>query len=98
MHEEEKDQCFSRRSIIATAPLVPLVGLGAAASAAESAFSPAQLRVIEAFVDRLIPRDENGPEDRGGAGSPGGDENQNAGMAEAATGGNAGLDSDENEA
>lgn len=61
MHEEEKDQCFSRRSIIATAPLVPLVGLGAAASAAESAFSPAQLRVIEAFVDRLIPRDENGP-------------------------------------
>ena len=61
MHEEEKDQCFSRRSIIATAPLVPLVGLGAAASAAETAFSPAQLRVIEAFVDRLIPSDENGP-------------------------------------
>src|SRR2546425_9073539 len=55
------DQGFSRRRIIATAPLVPLVGIGGAAPAAESAFSPAELHVIEAFVDRLIPSDQHGP-------------------------------------
>src|SRR5437660_11320004 len=54
-------RCFSRRRIIAPAPLVPVVGISVAAPAAESAFSPAELRVIEAFVDRLIPSDENGP-------------------------------------
>ena len=60
MHEKKKDHRFSRRSILATAPLVPLVRISAAAST-ESAFPPAQLRVIEAMVDRLIPGDENGP-------------------------------------
>jgi hypothetical protein len=61
MDKKTKDDRFSRRRMIATAPLFPLGSISAAASPAESAFSPAQLRVIEALVDRLIPADENGP-------------------------------------
>ena len=30
-------------------------------SVSEHALTPAQLRTLEAFIDRLIPRDENGP-------------------------------------
>ena len=54
----QKPHSISRRSIFTTAPLIPLAALGAAP---EQAFAPAQLRLIEAFVDRLIPSDENGP-------------------------------------
>src|SRR6266850_438277 len=57
----QKPNSVSRRSILSTAPLVPLAALGAAPPTPESAFSPPQLRLIEAFVERLIPADENGP-------------------------------------
>lgn len=57
----QKPYSVSRRSILSTVPLVPLAALSAAPPATESAFSPPQLRLIEAFVDRLIPTDENGP-------------------------------------
>jgi gluconate 2-dehydrogenase gamma chain len=61
MHEDDTPPDFSRRSIITSASLVPLAAIGVAAAATESVLSPPQLRVIEAFVDRLIPTDENGP-------------------------------------
>jgi len=61
MQKEELAPSVSRRRIIATAPLVSLVAISAAAPAVESTFSPSQLHLIEAFVDRLIPSDENGP-------------------------------------
>ena len=61
MHEQDKPHDLSRRSIVTTAPLIPLAALRAAAPRAESAFSPSQLGLIEALVDRLIPSDENGP-------------------------------------
>jgi gluconate 2-dehydrogenase gamma chain len=61
MHEEKKAHGFSRRGMIRAAPFVPLAAISAAAPAAESAFSPSQLRLIEALVDRLIPSDESGP-------------------------------------
>jgi len=54
---------FSRRSLIASAALVPVAALKSPAQAKPSdhALTPAQLRTLEAFIDRLIPRDENGP-------------------------------------
>lgn len=57
----QKPHSVSRRSILSTVPLVPLAALSAAPPATESAFPPPQLRLIEAFVDRLIPADANGP-------------------------------------
>jgi gluconate 2-dehydrogenase gamma chain len=64
MAEEQKQaQNISRRSVIAGAALVPVAAIGSAAqpAAADSALSPLQLRTLEAFVDRLIPKDELGP-------------------------------------
>ena len=61
MHGENKPPAFSRRSLIAAAPLVPLVSLSAATPSGEPTFSPQQFRLIESLVDRLIPSDEIGP-------------------------------------
>jgi gluconate 2-dehydrogenase gamma chain len=47
--------------VIVSAALVPVAALTAAAQATESALSAAQLRILSAFVDRLIPKDELGP-------------------------------------
>jgi len=61
MAEEEKQLGnISRRSVIASAALVPVAAITSAAQP-ESALSAAQLRTLEAFVDRLIPKDELGP-------------------------------------
>lgn len=52
----------SRRTVIASAALVPVAALTSPAPAQQrGALTPAQLRTLEAFIDRLIPRDENGP-------------------------------------
>ncbi len=61
---EEKDALqLTRRSVIASATLVPVAALTASAQAPApaTALSPAQLRTLEAFVDRLVPKDELGP-------------------------------------
>jgi gluconate 2-dehydrogenase gamma chain len=61
MHEDPKNE-LSRRALVGTGTLFPLVALRAATPpATSSAFPPPQLRLIEALVDRLIPGDENGP-------------------------------------
>ena len=61
MSEEEKQRGdISRRSVIASAALVPVAAISSAAQP-ETALSAAQLRTLEAFVDRLIPKDELGP-------------------------------------
>jgi gluconate 2-dehydrogenase gamma chain len=57
---------ISRRAVIISAALVPAAALTATAqtpapSPAPSALSDAQLRLVAAFVDRLIPKDELGP-------------------------------------
>ncbi len=52
---------ISRRSLIAAAALVPVAAISTPAQTPESVFSPPQLHLLEAFIDRLIPRDENGP-------------------------------------
>lgn len=59
----------TRRTVIASATLVPLAALtttpgpvsAQTQTAATSAFSTDQRRVLAAFVDRLVPKDENGP-------------------------------------
>lgn len=63
MGEEDKQAGnISRRSVIASAALVPVAAITSAAQqASESALSASQLRTLEAFVDRLIPKDDLGP-------------------------------------
>jgi gluconate 2-dehydrogenase gamma chain len=63
MAEEKEDLGLNvtRRTVIATAAMVPVTAITAAAQAAQSVFSASQLRTLEAFVDRLVPKDENGP-------------------------------------
>jgi len=57
----EPDHELSRRELIVSSAFVPLAALTATAQAAETALTPAQLKTLEAFDERLIPRDELGP-------------------------------------
>jgi hypothetical protein len=52
---------FSRRELIVGAAFVPLAALAVQAQGFPAALTPAQLRTLEAFIDRLIPTDELGP-------------------------------------
>ena len=55
---------ISRRAVITSATIVPVAALTATAQEAgkpASVFSPAQMKTLEAFIDRLIPSDETGP-------------------------------------
>jgi gluconate 2-dehydrogenase gamma chain len=58
-----KKQSFdlTRRSVIAGATLIPATALTATAQAPATALTPAQKKILEAFVDRLAPKDELGP-------------------------------------
>ena len=59
---DEKDPLqMTRRTVIASATFVPLAALTAAAQAPQTALSPAQLKTLEAFIDRIVPKDELGP-------------------------------------
>lgn len=55
----------SRRTVLAGAAVVPAAVLTSSAQTASAqtrdALTPAQMRTLEAFVDRLIPSDELGP-------------------------------------
>ena len=61
MSEEKTRIEMTRRSVIAGATLVPVAALTATAQTPAKALSPEQRRVLEAFVDRLVPKDELGP-------------------------------------
>ncbi len=65
MQEEVKSfRTVSRRSLIAGAALVPVAALTSAAPAptsSQSVFSAVERKTLEAFVDRLVPKDELGP-------------------------------------
>src|ERR1700680_1303877 len=58
---------ISRRTVLVSVPLVQISALAAAAPSIASAFTPDQMRLIDAVVNRLIPSDELGP----GAGEAG---------------------------
>ena len=62
MQEDEKGGGgISRRGVLAGATFIPVAALTAAAQAAESALSQEHRQILDAFVDRLVPRDELGP-------------------------------------
>jgi gluconate 2-dehydrogenase gamma chain len=57
---------ISRRTVIASATLIPIAAIKAAPQSAPSpipatVFSAEQRRILDALVSRLIPNDENGP-------------------------------------
>jgi hypothetical protein len=57
---------ITRRTVIAGATLIPIAAIQGAPQAAKSAapataLLPDQRRVLEAFIDRLVPKDELGP-------------------------------------
>jgi gluconate 2-dehydrogenase gamma chain len=54
---------ISRRAVIVSAAIVPVAALTAAQSKAQtpSVLTDTQLRLLAAFVDRIIPKDELGP-------------------------------------
>jgi gluconate 2-dehydrogenase gamma chain len=54
----------SRRAVLASAAIVPVAALTSSAQQAETparALTSAQLKTLQAFVDRLIPEDDMGP-------------------------------------
>ena len=60
------DERISRRTVIAGATLIPISAIQAAPQRAPSptaatVFSTDQRRILEAFIDRLVPKDEIGP-------------------------------------
>ena len=62
MRPEENDTPqISRRTVLASATLVPVAALTATAQSRATALSPAYRQILDAFVDRLVPKDELGP-------------------------------------
>ena len=59
--DEKQSFEMTRRAVIAGATLVPVAALTAPAQAPERALTAAEKQILEAFVDRLCPKDELGP-------------------------------------
>jgi hypothetical protein len=59
--EEEQAIAISRRTVLATAALIPVTALTAAGQVGRTALTAAERRTLEALVDRLAPADELGP-------------------------------------
>ena len=55
------DEKLSRRTVIASATFVPVAALTGAAQVPTTALSAQQRQILDAFVDRLVPKDELGP-------------------------------------
>lgn len=60
------DAQLTRRTVIAGATLIPISAIQAAPQRSSTptpatVFSPEQRRILDAFVDRLVPKDELGP-------------------------------------
>ena len=62
---DDKPLTLSRRTVIASAAWVPVAAIKSAAQTATPAAAPVftagELRILEAFIGRLIPGDDNGP-------------------------------------
>jgi hypothetical protein len=61
MANDEHNVVISRRTVLASVALVPVAALTATGQGARGTLSAADRRTLEAFVDRLVPRDELGP-------------------------------------
>ncbi|MBZ5576640.1 MAG: gluconate 2-dehydrogenase subunit 3 family protein [Acidobacteriia bacterium] len=60
MAEEKPSFEITRRTVIASATLVPVTALTASAQSPPAALTAAQRQILEAFVDRLCPKDDLG--------------------------------------
>ena len=61
MAQGDRESDVSRRSVLATAALIPVTAISSAGQPPQPALPASERRTLEAFVDRLIPRDGNGP-------------------------------------
>jgi gluconate 2-dehydrogenase gamma chain len=61
MTGDDTPSTITRRAVIASTALVPVAAIQSAAQPAGPAFSASERRILEAFLDRLIPKDDNGP-------------------------------------
>jgi gluconate 2-dehydrogenase gamma chain len=61
MPDDNNPLNITRRTVIASATFVPLAALTAAAQVPQTALSADERKTLEAFIDRLVPKDENGP-------------------------------------
>jgi gluconate 2-dehydrogenase gamma chain len=52
---------ITRRTVLASATLIPLAAISKAQSPAPAALSPDQRQTLDALIDRIIPKDELGP-------------------------------------
>jgi len=57
----KRDKDISRRTVLASTAFVPIAALTASAQSAATALSAEQLKTLEAFIDRLCPKDDIGP-------------------------------------
>jgi gluconate 2-dehydrogenase gamma chain len=57
----KEDQMITRRTVIASAAFIPVSALVLSAQPVASSFSPTQRQTLEAFTNRLVPRDQFGP-------------------------------------
>lgn len=58
---EAQAKAISRRTVLATAALIPVTALTAAAQTPKTVLTTAERQILEALVDRLAPSDELGP-------------------------------------
>ena len=61
MPGENDSTRISRRTVLAGATIVPVAAITAAAQAPKTALSASERQTLDAFVDRLVPKDELGP-------------------------------------
>ena len=59
--DSESTGGISRRSVIVSAAIIPIAAIRSAAQTPPTALSADELKILDAFADRLIPKDENGP-------------------------------------
>jgi len=61
MPGENDSTRISRRTVLAGATIVPVAAIKAAAQAPKTALTASERQTLDAFVDRLVPKDELGP-------------------------------------
>lgn len=57
----QEERSITRRTVIASAAFIPLSALTLSAQAIPSSFTATHRKTLEAFANRLVPRDEYGP-------------------------------------
>jgi hypothetical protein len=61
MADEKPSFDLTRRTVLASATLIPVAALTATAQTPPAALAASEKRILEAFLDRLCPKDDLGP-------------------------------------